>query len=383
MDINFHYHTVKTIARMAGFNEDDAQLIAAYSQFVDDYTVWANYFIYNVPEYARSLATNLGVTYRFYTVTTGFDGYLDMARLAIPKYQTEVVVPFHFIPWSSLKTLPSSDQTQYRTQAADITGSSLIATLLRNAKNIYMGETNPVEKRFDLIRVGITLHIFADTYAHQGFSGYHGWENYSYITELKDAATLEPVSDSDSPDYFAGVYSIGHANVGHAPDMTYAYFGMSYAENENQKNKNSYTGRYSRSNTQVFSDAAKQIFTVLYQMNHENNDPSEDEWQTVLSLLKQGFALRDTTEAELSAKWHRICPNINYHYNKKELWEDQLVPLLGTEKDALDLSLIAAENEANSALGEQAINGFVYKTASDDFFHFNLFAKEIRDAVIN
>lgn len=78
---------------------------------------------------------------------------------------------------------------------------------------------------------------------------------YTYTYCLEDDSTLEPVSDSDSPDSFGSVYSIGHANAGHAPNMTYVYFGMSYAENENQKNKDSYTGRYSRSNTQVFSDA--------------------------------------------------------------------------------------------------------------------------------
>lgn len=39
MDLNFHYFAVKTIARDAGFCENDAQLIAAYSQFIDDYDI--------------------------------------------------------------------------------------------------------------------------------------------------------------------------------------------------------------------------------------------------------------------------------------------------------------------------------------------------------
>lgn len=35
MDINFHYYAVKTLAIHAGFDEECAQIIARYSQFVD------------------------------------------------------------------------------------------------------------------------------------------------------------------------------------------------------------------------------------------------------------------------------------------------------------------------------------------------------------
>ena len=37
MDKNFHYYAVKVIATLAGFRPDEAQIIAQFSQFVDDF----------------------------------------------------------------------------------------------------------------------------------------------------------------------------------------------------------------------------------------------------------------------------------------------------------------------------------------------------------
>ena len=37
MDISFHYFAVKTVAFAAGFSEAEAQRIAEFSQFIDDF----------------------------------------------------------------------------------------------------------------------------------------------------------------------------------------------------------------------------------------------------------------------------------------------------------------------------------------------------------
>lgn len=37
MNINFHYFAIKVLAIAAGFDYSDAQIIAEYSQFVDDF----------------------------------------------------------------------------------------------------------------------------------------------------------------------------------------------------------------------------------------------------------------------------------------------------------------------------------------------------------
>ena len=45
MNSNYHYFTVKTLSRKAGFPEKDAQQIAYYSQQVDDFILYPPLFL--------------------------------------------------------------------------------------------------------------------------------------------------------------------------------------------------------------------------------------------------------------------------------------------------------------------------------------------------
>lgn len=219
MYINFHYFSVKTLCIEAGFSEDDAQCIAAYSQFVDDYDVWINYNFKIVPDFAKSLTKKRYFeTYDFYTVTTGFVTLPDMGRLLRSKYQRQIVVPFHLIPMKKLNEISSEYSPHYRTAPADLTGTSLIKNLLFDAKDKYIKN----KEKCNLIRIGLLLHIFADTYAHQMFSGLHSWENYSYLTK----ATNELNGGTDvrykfEPDKYCKYPAIGHT------DITFAYNAFS------------------------------------------------------------------------------------------------------------------------------------------------------------
>lgn len=380
MDINFHYFAVKTIAIEAGFGEPEAQLIAEYSQFVDDYTVWENYAFREIPDYAQSLTSwSVLPGYKnFYTVTTGFDNWADMARLVLGKYQREIVVPFHFIPYKKLKDL-SGNREEYRTSPADITGDSLVANLLRDAKNKCMDPARASEHRYDLMRVGVLLHVFADTYAHDGFSGFHGWENFCYITKLKRTDSEEDFKDEETPDYYNKIYALGHAEAGHAPDMTYAYFEYKYAADSGEKKKDEYTKEKSRNNTNTFLGVAKQIYTLLYQICNNNELPDEEKLENLKEKLLPGFRTEGVDFKTLEKAWKKATSNrIEYTYSAKKLWQDQLIDPILMEENAITEEALRKLDEDETI---QNILGY-YRTADDDFFHFNLIAKEIRDAVI-
>lgn len=374
MDLNFHYFSVKTIARDAGFCEEDAQIIAAYSQFIDDYDIWENYFFLEVPDYAKSLATRYANMYSFYTVTTGFTSLFDNIRLSLEKYQKEIVVPFHFIPTKKLKEIrKDAPRSEYRTAPADITGEFLIRHLLDDAKEKYFA--NP--GKYELMRIGMLLHTFADTYAHQNFSGFHGWENFSYLEKVTDNFDGDKdITNSYSPDLYEKIYSVGHANVNHAPDDTFAYFKMSMAEEESQKKKEDYTLYFSRSNAQVFADAARQIFRYLYECQGKP-EPTEEEWNILREKLIKGFAFHSKNVEELEELWHTICPEYQYHYRKEELWEKNLI----YSGRKMTPGQIEEAKQANSTDGREG-NALIYKTAKEDFFRYNLIAKEIRDQII-
>ena len=82
MDINFHYFAVKTIARFAGFSENEAQRIAGYSQFVDDYNPFLNYTFETIPDFMlgeTALVSKSDGGYTLKTIQTGFPQTIDYA----------------------------------------------------------------------------------------------------------------------------------------------------------------------------------------------------------------------------------------------------------------------------------------------------------------
>lgn len=368
MDINFHYYAVKTIAIFAGFNEPDAQLIASYSQFVDDYDVWRNFTFKTIPEncnFEELVKKNTDNTYDFYTVTTGFNSCADNARLCLDKYQKEVVLPFHFIPWKPYNDITNRADFRTRPESIedlnkDISDKSLIIKLLENAKAEFEKantDNDNDKRRYSLIQIGVLLHIYADTYAHNNFSGLHGWENYSYIETALDNKKKEYM---DISKIYSMVYSIGHTNVGHIPDMTNVTFSMRYALNEGEKSKEQYSGFYRRDNTFEFCNAADQIFIYLRGLCRTNDNSSlDDEIKQLNDKLKQGFMLTD--EKKYSNDWKTIT-NINYCYSKEKLYDEQLKTI-----ESWYSSGILTKN---------------YDSALNDFFSFNIIAKKIRNAVI-
>ena len=375
MDINFHYFAIKTIAYMAGFNEADAQRIAEYSQFIDDYTVCINYSFREIPDYAESLIIGndrFNAGYKvFETISTGFASCLGIARVAIDEeYQKKVVVPFHFIPFKNLNEF-SGNHKVYRTIEADLSDDSLVTRLLLNAKDKCQESYGTSEYPYDIMRLGMLIHVFADTYAHQCFSGFEEWVNSCFVKEIKRTDTQKVVLDEYFSDECSKLPAIGHAKAGHAPDLTYASYEYIYAVSPDQCDKAKYTGRRNTNNTVTFLRAAKQIYTILYQIRNDNKNPSEEEWENLKMLLLQGFMTAGTDFAKLSQAWSRITNNdIEYHYGVKELWDSQL------GEPPTEIEINNNDEESADLLG-------YYRTATDDFFHFNLIAKEIRDAVIS
>lgn len=91
--------------------------------------------------------------------------------------------------------------------------------------------------------------------------------------------------------------------------------------------------------------------------------------------LSRGFYFEMTDISKLSAAWHKMCAGITYSYDKADYGDKLLHGFLG-EEPAPNVDTSDSENlEAAPAL-------LFYKYADDDFFYYNVLAKEIRDAVI-
>jgi hypothetical protein len=142
MNVEFHYYAIYFLALRAGFAEDEARRLAMSSQYVDDAI------------YEYEVVGGSGPLFLPYnTIVTQNYSFWDGAT------RDSVYLPFHFIPGDGAKAGAArkdgcSDPYQV-TPDSPIAKKLLVAAL--KTRNLY--------------RVGIALHSYADSWAHQQFSG--------------------------------------------------------------------------------------------------------------------------------------------------------------------------------------------------------------------
>lgn len=216
MDVEFHYYITYLIAKKAGFSNEDSSIIAYSSQYVDDNTM-----IFKINK-------DTAEYYKNYISQT--------MNILKPKAKLFRIYPlFHFIPGDPLSTtaLRRDGKMQWLNTTPDSTNANKILDKALNTDNKY--------------RIGIAIHSFADTWAHQNFIGYY--DGFNSMTGILEKAI---------PD-------IGHADARHNPDWP----GLVWKDKR-------LLGQNSRvNNKERFCLAAKRIFEKLYR--HINAEPNNSE----------------------------------------------------------------------------------------------------------
>ena len=327
MDIAFHYFAVKSLARTAGFTEQDAQIIAKYSQFIDDYNWYVYRPLLNIPDYTNAPELDLVVAPgTFNPATTGFSDFIDYLTLVLHRSQKFTVSPFHFIPRSPNCVRQGDLRAHPCTRADD----SYISKMLSVARNDFL-VANARDRNFCLMHIGMLLHTFADTHAHQLFTGYHGWENDVTLVQV-----INNITGKDETKQYQSTISewlkklaviskvvpiIGHMLIEHIPDLTHLTFTMRYKATKTDPGTT-----YSRSNTQVFvENAGKEALNYLrWCLNR--GDVSGAEWNDISKRLARAFLI-DISKlsgeakivATLSDHWRSVFPNYEYAYSSEEI----------------------------------------------------------------
>lgn len=318
MDINYHYFTVKTLAREAGFNEAEAQRIATFSQFIDDFN-WITYidcknipsYIKDDPNYDLYISAWVTANLNFNPAVTGFKGIVDMTSLLLERTQKFTVSPFHFIPRDL-----TNDVKAKRVVPATIGDGSIISRVLEDARRFFINQTEP--RSNSLLRIGMLLHTFADTYAHQMFSGYDSWVNdvtdvtaVNNITqaditqdirnEIKMEAERIKAAKDSATESNAILPCIGHMWAGHSPDLTNISFSMRYKQNRGDTQRHV----YQRSNTDTFLIASRHTLNYL-RACLGRRDISDADWATLSANIRRGFMIefpKRDVEATLARHW--------------------------------------------------------------------------------
>lgn len=280
MQRDFHYYCIGVLAKAAGFNSKDALTIAYASQYVDDATERTQ-----IPVKAPN-------DIRIDPVRTAHKGAKWLLGAKWHE-QKEVYLPFHFIP--NIPYEPPGWTFEYITKP----GSGFALELLHEA---FKGERececwDPTITDFELFRlcrIGIALHTFADTWAHQGFSGRSNDENevsnIEYITKIR----WEDIRPTDRP---SKVWPrIGHAEAGKLPDKT--FFDWKYTNKANWQQH-----LHKRNNTELFHKAAKAIYDELSKAKKPRPDSPKIPWKKIEGKIFEQLKTRGKGLEDRCKKW--------------------------------------------------------------------------------
>ncbi|WP_233841503.1 DUF6765 family protein [Dyella sp. 2HG41-7] len=246
MNIDFHYGVIYIVARIAGLDVPAATTVAHACQYIDDSTVDGVLYFSGGESYSRVASAHSLFDYQ----------NVFAARDKL------VWVPFHFLPGGEGETL--EDKSVCRP-------NSLIAQAM-----VREGIRDPHAENA-LHRLGVTLHVYIDTWAHQGFSGTiskhnqvhnlssHHIDTNSWLTQLE--SFTEDVSNRIKSETIDHLERLGHGAALHLPDLPWA----------NWQYTNGHGLKIERDNLPQFIEAADMAHRVVRGFLRGNANFMEEE----------------------------------------------------------------------------------------------------------
>ena len=244
MNEEFHYYTVAVVARAAGFCHEEAVTLAYASQYVDDAT--------------ESEPIRVGKTL-FEPVRTAYLGPFATSW----SVQKRIYIPFHFLPPHPMDGGPVDFVTR---------ANSPFARALVNAAAREVG------KGGWLCRLGVALHTYADSWAHEGFSGrLHEENDIEDIHQLRNRRWRPLGWQNVVWDFLP---DIGHAEAGNLPDLAWVTW---------RYRKAGATTPVVRENPRLFLRAARAIYGRLRRLLRSSRPP-QSPWKALAGTVAQLLA---------------------------------------------------------------------------------------------
>ncbi|MDF1546258.1 MAG: hypothetical protein P1P88_00460 [Bacteroidales bacterium] len=334
MQIDFHYATIRIIAEKAGFSAEDSQIIAYASQYVDDAV---DHKEINVDGYLDILSRRFtGNT--FNPVCTAHRG-LQFLKAFNEDVQQKIYIPFHF--------LPDLDEGAgfIVKENGKLSGKFVQSAIVELSKS--QGE----RRIMNLIRLGITLHTYADSWAHQGFSGRHKpGENDIDAIEILRRGKWEKIGMISQFEYNT-LPDIGHAEAASFPDQSHLKWRF-LRKSDNKV--------YERDNTQLFLDAAEKIMLMF-----KGVDPIKL-WPQTKTKLYECYSYQADSMEDKFMKFQRVFPEIGFYYDANQ-WRNEALRTIERKK----ILKVIKEEEKHFVLG-----------SDKKWFYFHLAALEQREFVL-
>ena len=197
MQTDMHYYAILYLCLAAGLKPEDAVKIAYSSQYVDDAVYSAKV----------KVIFSDGSKKVFDPIRCAHNGLKSFGA----GVQEKVYFPFHFLPGMQGESYEEKVITQSGPKN-NLCFNDVVKEAL-TAKNLY--------------RIGISLHVLADTYSHEGFSGL--WSQFNHVEQVKFMPSknswfksiLSKLRWTYRRRLFNLAPAIGHGKAGHLPDIPY------------------------------------------------------------------------------------------------------------------------------------------------------------------
>ena len=244
MGPHFHYNCVRVLAGKSGFAPAEADVIAYASQYTDHATEHKPIRVEGMPAEAVPQA----IDDTFNPICTAHETLQYVTKWRSKDAQRKVYLSFHFVP---PKPYTPGGPFQFLVSPDSDIAKQLVADA---AAAIPICQEGSSERLRNMIRLGIALHSYADTWAHQDFSG--RWSPTD--NDVQDRQVWEKDSWTSVPLLMrAGLDlapDVGHAEMANLVDQSDAKLRFMKASNGKQ---------IERDNAIEFMKAAKAIYELM------------------------------------------------------------------------------------------------------------------------
>ena len=288
MQKDFHHTVTYVISRLAGFKHEEANTIAYAAQYVDDATNSGTIQFKNGAMYSRISSAH---------------GTYDVHH-HINQHENHLVwVPFHFLPGNDGKMYDEDVNGKFINRLVCKPDSPISRDMLDMC-------IRDAHKKYALHRLGITMHVYADTFAHKGFTGKIHEVNKVYNLKLEN----EDLNYLDEKKYKALTerFPMGHGAALECPDKP--YLRWSY--------KNGFGEEITRDNLSDFMHAVNVLHAQLLRYRYElDNDADMPELKdTDLQQIEANFKnFTNPKGDERHEMWIESIANGDFSFGPQEL----------------------------------------------------------------
>ena len=341
MQEDMHYYGTYAMARAAGLTVEQSKIIAYSAQYVDD----AIYKESEVNEDGGMINT----------IPTAHSNLQAMKNANFDHLeQRQVWVPFHFLPGNKGETLSEKLQCQKDSDIAQEMVTNHVEFALKNVNS------------FGLYLIGIMAHVYADTFAHYGFSGVSSSNN----SVVNETIHFKKLGHSSMNDYVKEKFSnfekefseflkmdnwrkfvcgaaqdvtgsLGHAGVATYPDRPFLKWRFNYEKG----NKDSGW----RNNPETYLEYCKKIHEIFSNISKTINTTNDEiDFQEIEKTVKEILMFEGKKEDRIE-RWKEAINSGKFFKNKNiealdynyEEWEKQKIEFkdLSSSSDGINLDI--------------------------------------------